>query len=56
MVKDELTKFLLSTKIYINRKGFTKILARNSPKHLERFVCLSMKTFADIMLPKGWNV
>ena len=29
---------------------------RNSPKHLERFVCLSMKTFADMMFPKGWNV
>ena len=26
------------------------------PKHLERFVCLSMKTLAETMVPKGWNV
>ena len=29
---------------------------RNSPKHFERFVCLSTKTLADTMVPNGWNV
>ena len=29
---------------------------RDSPKHLERFVCLSTKTLADTMVPNGWNV
>ena len=29
---------------------------RDSPKHLDRFVCLSTKTLADTMVPNGWNV
>ena len=30
--------------------------ARDSPKHLERLVCLSMKTLALMMFPKGLKV
>ena len=29
---------------------------RDSPKHLDRFVCLSTKTLAETMVPNGWNV
>ena len=29
---------------------------KNSPKHLERLVCLSMKTLAEMMFPKGLKV
>lgn len=33
-----------------------KLWNKNLPKHLERFVSLSMYTLADISVPKGVNI
>lgn len=32
------------------------IFLNNSPKHLLRLVCLSMKTFAEMTFPNGMNI